>query len=253
MGLPCLPTSRMYTALLFLYPWASVAIQLPLQDCQWVSTHVGVEIDNRMLGYPARFAIDDDESTYAVYLTGAKNPSLAFQCKIVAPASVYMISFDSEGANEIPCPNGVGKLPSSVDVTRVQLGKEPLKFDWSASTDLKSPVHTFSDSLVSYVTISVDMKGACSDFAAYINQVAVYGDIKDWPCMGSLATGKLGSIAQSKTPYQCDGQDLSQCDQTYTRTTSGKYIQCGVSSNNCLTLGPLCKPNAEASNQTAAA
>eukprot|EP00439_Symbiodinium_sp_Y106_P031485 s714_g3.t2 len=46
----------------------------------------------------------------------------------------------------------------------------------------------------------------------------------------------------SHVKFQCGQQDADSCDQKYTRTTNSKYIQCGVSDSNCLSIGPLCTP-----------
>jgi len=55
-------------------------------------------------------------------------------------------------------------------------------------------------------------------------------------------TSEVSVLDTSHLKFQCGQQDADSCDQKYTRTTNSKYIQCGVSDSNCLSIGPLCTP-----------
>mmetsp|Transcript_32346 Transcript_32346/g.60884 ORF Transcript_32346/g.60884 Transcript_32346/m.60884 type:complete len:241 (+) Transcript_32346:35-757(+) len=222
--------------------WAASGT-LKLTNCKWIETgednsSEDVSLDNST--NPASFACDGKASSVAIYRSAKEHRTLSLQCEFDAgTARVEKISWRTSFSSD--CANSSGTLPETV-VDGVFLTRQEGSKEWAAD-EAKSPVKVDSTKLFSFVVLKTPQQEACGGLVARIDEVIVQGE-SIATCSGEL-TGRRGSQDKADTShlkFQCSVQDVDSCDQKYTRTTNSKYIQCGMSDTNCLSIGPLCTP-----------
>lgn len=212
---------------------------LKLTNCQWIETSEDLSIDNDT--NPAAFASDGNKSSVAIYRSAKRHGMLSLQCEFAeGTARVERIAWSAGLAAD--CTNESGTLPET-KVDGVFLTREEGEKDWSAD-EATSPAKVESKKLFAYVVLKTPQQKACGEnHVARIDELSVFGETVH-ACNGQL-TGRENSEDKQDTShlkFQCSQQDAGSCDQKYTRTTNSKYIQCGVSDSNCLSIGPLCTP-----------
>ncbi|CAJ1351119.1 unnamed protein product [Effrenium voratum] len=169
----------------------------------------------------------------------------SIQCEFKEGTSqVDKIFFNSAGG--ALCTNSSDRLQVT-KVDGVFLAAEAGNKDWSAASEgfIWSPVAVDTDRLFSFVIIKTLQQKACGgDMVAALREIIVEGNPMA-ACRGTL-TGEpedKNDKDTSSVKYQCSQQEVTACNSKYTRTTNSKYIQCGMSDSNCLSIGPLCLPD----------
>ncbi|CAE7396253.1 PPCK2, partial [Symbiodinium pilosum] len=155
-------------------------------------------------------------------------------------AKVERITWNA--ASSADCTNHSSKLPET-KVDGVYLTRTEGEKDWAADA-AKSPVKVDSKDLFTFVVLKTPQQQACGeDLVARIDELSVLGETVA-ACKGQLTGRESGEdkADTSHLKFQCAQQDVNSCNEKYTRTSHSKYIQCGVSDTNCLSIGPLCTP-----------